>query len=155
MWWLQRDVVSSSKPSPHLSWAEVSCHDGTPYPPEWRKTRLVVLTSVFEDFREYAGGYPLTIGSCFRTPRWNRKQGGAKLSQHVQGRAIDIHPHREMTLEGFHTLAKMFAKEDERVGGLGWYKWGVHIDVRSRERHRLAFWNQIPAGTLLHDTRIA
>jgi len=145
-------VVEPASPGPHLSWGELECHDGTPYPLVWRETRLPVLARVFEDFRTFMGSKPLVIGSAFRTMRWNRKQGGALKSQHVQGRALDLHCPRGMALKTFRAKAKMFAQDDVRVGGLGWYKWGVHLDTRDRGQ-RLAFWSRVNAGTRLHDSR--
>lgn len=141
------------KPSQHLSWGELGCHDGTPYPFEWRETRLVLLTRVFEDFRIFIGCKPLIVGSAYRTAQWNRKQGGAPKSQHVQGKALDLHCPRGMTLKRFRSKAKIFAQDDVRVGGLGWYKWGVHLDTRDRGL-RLAFWNRIDMATRLHDRRV-
>jgi len=145
------------RPCAHLSWREVNCRDGTPYPTKWHNTRLIALTEMFESFREYVGNKPLIIGSCYRTPSWNRKQGGAPQSQHVQGKAIDIHCPSGIPLNEFHSMAKSFAQSNliEIVGGLGWYEWGVHMDVRTRRKHRMAFWNKAPMGTLLHDIRNA
>ena len=39
------------------------------------------------------------------------------------------------------------------VGGLGLYRWRVHMDIRIRPG-RLVTWNQVPAGTALHDRRV-
>ena len=139
------------KPSAHLTWKEVACNDGTPYPSEWRKTRLLKLVKVFEDFRAYFGNQPLVIGSCYRTPSWNRKQGGASKSQHLQGRAIDIHCPKNVPIKEFRQRAKLFANENKNVGGLGWYRWGVHLDIRPHKR--LAFWNMVKPGVKLHDSR--
>ena len=136
-------------PSAHLSWQEVNCRDGTPYPEDWRTTRLPRLTTMFEDFRALVGHHPLVIGSCYRTPSWNRKQGGAQKSQHVRGTAIDVHCPKVMLIDEFRTLAKQFATDDDRVGGLGWYTWGVHLDVRPHTT--FAFWNQVTRQTRLHD----
>ena len=105
---------------------------------------------MFERFRAFCGGHPLTIGSGYRTARWNRRQGGARKSQHPQGRAIDCHRPAGLKLVPFHFLAREFARIEPLVGGLGLYRWGVHLDIRIRSG-RLAFWNQVPTGTALHD----
>lgn len=149
-----------TRPSPHLSWAELACHDPdrTPYPLAWRRgpLRAYKLALVFERFRAICGGHPLTIGSGYRTPEWNRKQGGATKSQHAQGKAIDLHvpaggPSWTLALADFHGKARMFARMEPLVGGLGLYRWGVHLDVRTRAAGRLVVWSQVSAGTRMHD----
>lgn len=145
-------------PSQHLSWGELACHDGTPYPPEWRGTRLPVLAAVFEDLRKTLGGHPLRIGSAYRTPPWNRRNGGAAKSQHIEGRALDIYCPRGRGLSKaeFRRQVKQFALGDFRVGAVGWYHWGVHIDTRGNrceDSPRLVYWNQTESGTRLHDSR--
>jgi len=142
------------RPSVHLSWAELACRDGTPYPVEWQD-RAQLLGAVFEDFRIAMGNHPIVIGSAYRTPRWNRRCGGARGSQHLQGRALDCYPPAAMFLADFRDQAKSFAQSDSRIGGIGMYAWGVHWDIRPRLHGRLVTWNQIPAGTRLHDTRRA
>ena len=82
---------------------------------------------MFERFRASCGGHPLTIGSGYRTPAWNRKQGGARKSQHPGGKAIDLYPPRRMTIEEFHAKARTFARMEPLVGALGLYRWGVPI----------------------------
>jgi hypothetical protein len=147
------------KLSPHFSLAEFACNDGTPYPPEWRATRAVELAAVLEDFRAFLGGGALTLGSVYRTPDWNRLQGGAKKSQHLRGTAADSYPPRpigkrkRLIQTKFHRLAREFARNDPRIGGLGLYAWGVHLDTRARKHGRLVVWNQVPAGTKMHDSK--
>lgn len=142
-------------PSPHFAWAEFASHDGTPYPAKWRRTRGARLAAVLEGFREHLGGMPLELGSVYRTPRWNRANGGAARSQHPQGRAADPHPpwldERRMGRAQFHAAARAYAALDRRVGGLGLYTWGVHLDTRPRTGGRLVIWNQVAAKTRIHD----
>ena len=80
-----------SGPSRHLSWDELACRDGTPYPEKWRKTRAIELAAAFERIRFLYGG-GIGVSSGYRTEAYNRKVGGARLSQHVQGRALDLRP---------------------------------------------------------------
>ena len=152
---------SATHISPHLSWAELACHSPGReiYPVEWRESRAAALAAVFERFRAFCGGHPLTIGSGYRTPPWNRKQGGAARSQHVQGRAVDLYPPTDghpgpglAALKAFHEKAREFARVESLVGGLGLYAWGAHVDIRIRPG-RLVVWNQVPAGTAMHDVR--
>ena len=140
--------------SPHLSWAELACHDGTPYPSAWAD-RARRLAEVFEDFRAAMGGDPIVIGSAYRTKPWNRRCGGSVRSQHLEGRALDCYPPAAMFLAEFRDQARAYADHDPRIGGFGFYRWGVHLDIRPRRAGRLIVWNRLGPGTRLHDTRRA
>ena len=84
-------------------------------------------------------GRPITILSGFRTAAYNRRIGGARASQHVEGRAADI------VVKGLSATA-VHAKLLElhavgklpRLGGLGAYHGFTHVDVRPGDR--LARW---------------
>ena len=70
--------MSATHVSAHLTWAEARHDpDHTPYPLEWRETRGSALGLMFERFRAFCVGHPLTIASGYPTPTWNREQGGA------------------------------------------------------------------------------
>ena len=47
------------------------------------------LVKLLQKIRDHYGK-PITINSAYRTPAYNKKVGGAKYSQHVQGKAADI-----------------------------------------------------------------
>ena len=140
-------------PSPHLTWAELACHDATrtPYPVRWRESRARRLATVFEAIRHACGERPLRVLSGYRTPAHNRTVGGARHSQHVQGRAIDLAPPRGWTIEGFHAVVRAVAREDPRIGAVGYYRWGVHVDIRSRRAGRLVAWSAVGPGTPMRD----
>lgn len=117
-------------PSPHLSWAELACKDGTPYPVEWRDNRAIVLGQAFEAVRE-AVGAPIVIGSAYRTLSHNKAVGGARGSQHVEGRALDLYPPSGMGIDEFYARIKPVALDPHTsIHGLGKYPRFVHIDVR-------------------------
>lgn len=109
---------------------EFNCHDGAPYPAKWRGTRLVELCGVLEVAREEAGGVPVKILSGYRSPMHNAAIGGAKASQHMEGRAADV------TIKGMEPaeVHAMFLRLHEegkiRLGGLGRYPHFTHVDVR-------------------------
>jgi len=122
----------------HFSLEEFACHDGTPYPKAWIETRLRPLCEQLELIRYLFGGKPISILSGYRTENHNQKVGGAKNSQHVQGRAADIKiadvPAREVAqkiLEAVH---------NKKLGlhGLGSYSTFTHVDVR--EADKMAYW---------------
>jgi uncharacterized protein YcbK (DUF882 family) len=128
-----------SKPSPHLTWRELACKDGTQYPDEWRKNRLIHLVNVFEFIRAECGNRPIIVLSAYRTPSYNRKIGGVPNSQHIQGRALDLRPPYGMTVDKFYDTIKSFAKMLS-IGGIGKYPTFVHIDTRPTINGRIAYW---------------
>jgi len=119
-------------PSPHLSWAELACKDGTPYPQKWRMDRAVELALAFETIRELCG-FPILISSAYRTPEYNARinggQGGAKNSQHCEGRALDLAPPRPPQLWALR-LAVIKARQRGLIRGIGLYRGFIHIDTR-------------------------
>jgi uncharacterized protein YcbK (DUF882 family) len=130
-----------SGPSPHLAWSELACKDAarTPYPQEWRPSRGAALGRVFERIRAEMG-VPLLVLSGYRTPEHNRRVGGAKLSQHVEGRAIDLKPPKGITPHNFYLRVRGLVGDSE-IRGLGIYPTFLHVDVRPSDR--LVIW----AGT--------
>ena len=129
----------------HMSWSELACHDAaqTPYPIKWREDRLPKLARVFEHFRREVG-QAITIGCAYRTPSHNRRQGGVVKSQHIQGRALDLHTPKGWKTSGFHALARGIAQENKTIGAIGYYRWGVHVDTRHRGR-KIAAWGSSTA----------
>lgn len=118
-------------PSPHLSWPEMACKDRirTPYPLDWRETRAVALAAAFEALRA-AVGLPLVVLSCYRTAEHNKRVGGAKDSQHLQGRALDLLPPKGWTVGQLAAVAR----DIDAIKGIGLYPGFLHLDVRPTER---------------------
>lgn len=136
-------TAAAHGPSSHLSWSELACHDGTPYPAEWRNDRAAVLALMFEAVRELLGGLPLVILSGYRTAAYNSTlEGAASKSQHVQGRALDLaHPKRSARDVFTAIRAAQQRGELPLLGGLGLYKTFVHMDVRPKvPKGHLAIW---------------
>ena len=129
-------------PSRNLAWSELACKDAgkTPYPAEWRDTRALDLARAFEAVREEYG-HPLIVLSGYRTEAHNRKVGGARFSQHVQGRAVDIRP-ATGGIRYLRVLAKAALRVIETqpgvIGGFAEYPSFIHIDVRPG---KLARWS--------------
>lgn len=125
-------------PSKHLSWKELACKDGTAYPREFIDDgRIFRLADVFEDIRSLCGDKPITVISGYRTPEWNKRVSGARLSQHVQGRALDLNPPKGYILDEFYNLIRANSKKFG-IYGLGKYITFVHVDIRLS--NRLAVW---------------
>lgn len=134
-------------PSQHLSWAELACHDPlqTPYPDLWRDNRARKLAFAFEWVRQALGGLPLFVVSGYRTPEWNRHVGGARYSQHVAGRAVDLAPPRGVSLDDLHHVVLdvahgvRYTDESWLIRGVGRYPTFIHLDVRPTTR--LVVWD--------------
>ncbi len=82
------------------------------------------LIPMLENLRFSLGNKPIIITSGYRCPLHNREVDGAKHSQHLQGRAVDI------------KVKGIFPKEVARVAknvGFTWtktYSGWTHIDIR-------------------------
>jgi len=133
---LVRSIRRAAGPSEHLAWHELACHDGTPYPLEWRESRGIALAAEFEAIREACGNRPIRVLSAYRTEDHNTAVGGSKHSQHIEGRALDLAPPDGMTLEEFWRTANHVAGERKVIRGLGLYGSFVHIDIRPGKRVR-------------------
>lgn len=115
--------------TPHFTLREFRCHDGTEAPSRlWPSLRK--LAENLEVLRAAVGGRRIHVNSGYRTPTYNKRVGGARLSTHLYGRAADI------AVEGM-TAAEVADKIEELIragkmhnGGLGRYATFTHYDVR-------------------------
>lgn len=123
-----------TKITEHFSLEEFACHDAdrTPYPPIWINDRLIPLCYLLELIRG-ACDRPITIISGYRTNDYNRKIGGARRSQHIQGRAADIVV-KGLSAGQIHMRILAVRRFWHRLGGLGLYQNFVHVDIRSTDR---------------------
>jgi uncharacterized protein YcbK (DUF882 family) len=116
--------------SPHLTWSELACHDGTPYPKAWASLASELADTAFEPLREAAGGRPMIVLSAYRTVDHNRRIGGARFSQHLQGRALDVAPPDGVSVEQLRRMALKIPA----IRGIGVYATFLHIDIRVGRR---------------------
>jgi uncharacterized protein YcbK (DUF882 family) len=124
------------RPSPHLTWTEVACRDGTPYPKEWTASRLLPLAREFEAIRRLCGHQPIRVLSAYRTPQHNARVGGARRSMHMEGRALDLAPPAGLTVEQFAQVVTARAQHPRSlIRGIGVYPTFVHVDTRPGPRH--------------------
>ena len=147
-------------PSRFLSWDELACWNRlgrpfalgnkrtcaageriAPYPQPWRDNRAVHLAEMFDELRELLGSEPITVNSGYRTLEYNRACSGAAMSQHVQGRALDI-VHKWLDAREVFALLKEFQADGKLklLGGLGSYPTLVHVDIRPKINGHLATW---------------
>lgn len=113
----------------HIEWSELACKDGTPYPVEFvADGRLIELIVMFERIRQI-WGRPIVINSAYRTVNWNKQVGGSPHSQHLLGKALDLQPPKDVTVEEFHSML-LIRHEELGIRGLGKYSAFCHCDIR-------------------------
>ena len=81
-----------------------------------------ILNSIAQEF-----GRPLHVISGYRSPTYNAKVGGARRSQHMLGRAVDI---RISTLSTAERLRLIALASKMGVKGIGIYNNSLHLDIR-------------------------
>ena len=101
----------------------------------------MMLAAEFERIRAVVGK-PIVVASAYRTPIYNKKVGGARASQHVEGRALDLIPPAGMSVEAFYAIIREIAGDPRsKISAIGKYKTFVHFDVRPpRADGRLTVW---------------
>lgn len=113
--------------SAHFTLKELACRCGCVTPPTVNEN-LGYLAVHLEQLRTLVGG-PLHINDAYRCPTQNVIVGGAKNSQHLQGKAADVN-------QGFLTVAQLAHLAAEvpafNLGGIGMYptQGFVHVDYR-------------------------
>jgi uncharacterized protein YcbK (DUF882 family) len=115
--------------SEHFSIEEMHCHDGTAYPVAWRDTRLVELFTLLEAIRGI-WDRPMRIISGYRTLAHNGSIGGARHSEHMEGRAADIVVQGVEPLVVVKGILELHQQGAIYLGGLGTYATFTHVDVR-------------------------
>lgn len=74
--------------SPHFNRSEFNQHR-EPLPVDQIKVSAELVEKL-EKLRHAIGDKPINIRSGYRSPAYNKSVGGAKHSQHMEGRAVDI-----------------------------------------------------------------
>jgi uncharacterized protein YcbK (DUF882 family) len=120
--------MSCNQLSKNFKKSEFKCRDGSEVPDELMDN-LKDLVENLQIIRD-AIGKPIRIISGYRSPKYNRRIGGARKSQHMKAKAAD------MVIKGMkpvevHRIVTGLIKEGKiKKGGVGLYKYFVHYDVR-------------------------
>ena len=120
------ELAPGDEVSPHFLAKEFSTNESA-YPAS-HYDRLMRLAAILERCREVSRR-SLRVTSCWRDPAANARAGGARLSQHMLGRAMDFRDYRgeNAVTEKIYQWLKSHLDE-LGVGGLGWYPVDVPKD---------------------------
>ena len=112
----------------NFSLSEFDCRDGSVVPEELMDN-VRLLAKNLQVLREHVGK-PVRIISGYRSPKYNRKIGGAKKSQHMQAKAADIKIPGMSPAEVKATIVELIKEGKMHSGGIGLYTTFTHYDVR-------------------------
>ena len=108
--------------------SEFKCHDGTSVPDELMPN-LRELVKNLQIIRDYIGK-PVHVISGYRTPKYIRRIGGARKSQHMKAKAADLRVKGMSSHELREIIINLIKEKKIKKGGVGIYKSFVHYDVR-------------------------
>ncbi len=109
----------------HFKVEEFKCKDGTAVPAKLYGN-VKKLMALLETLRTACGGKTIYVDSGFRTTAYNKKVGGAPLSQHLLAKAADIRV-EGLTPKQVYGIASRINPN----GGVGRYDSFTHVDVRN------------------------
>lgn len=116
----------------NFSLGEFDCNDGTPVPEELidNVQRLANNLQVLRD----EIGVSIFINSGYRTKDYNKKVSGAKNSQHLTGKAADIHCMTKWSPKKLYDkILELIEEGKMEEGGLSLYQNFVHYDIRGKK----------------------
>ena len=105
---------------------------------------LVEFLQMAQALREWASSaYPqfakqgLIISNMYRTEKHNKEVGGSSNSAHLDGRAMDITNVPQELFKDFTVAWQVICSIYGKVGGIGYYRWGIHItDYEDKFGHK-------------------
>lgn len=100
------------------------------YPKEWIQPRLTHLCEALEVIRTALGDRVIHVGSGYRDRAYNQAIGGARHSQHMEGRAADITVDGVPPEEVHRIVLDLIHASGLRVQGVGRYPSFTHVDIR-------------------------
>ena len=120
----------SLKLTENFSLAEFKCRDGSNVPDELMEN-VQLLCENLQVLRDHLGK-PIRVISGYRSPKYNRKIGGAKRSQHMLAKAADIKISGMTPAEVKSEIVALIKAGKMKSGGVGLYRTFTHYDVRGR-----------------------
>ena len=109
---------------------EFRCKDGSDVP-EDLLDNVSLLCENLQVLRDHIGK-PIRVISGYRSPKYNRRIGGAKRSQHMLAKAADIKVSGMTPSEVKSEIVKLIKEGKMKSGGVGLYTTFTHYDVRGR-----------------------
>ena len=109
---------------------EFRCRDGSDVP-EGLLENVQLLADNLQVLREHLGK-PIRVISGYRSPKYNRKIGGARKSQHMLAKAADIKVTGMSPTEVKAVIVSLIKDGSMMAGGVGLYTTFTHYDVRGR-----------------------
>ena len=110
--------------------SEFKCKDGSGVPDDLMDN-VKLLCENLQVLRDHLGK-PIRVISGYRSPRYNRRIGGARRSQHMLAKAADIRVSGMSPSELKREIEKLIKEGKMMKGGIGLYKTFTHYDVRGR-----------------------
>ena len=114
----------------NFSLSEFRCKDGTDVPEELMDN-VRFLAENLQVLRDHIGK-PIRVISGYRSPKYNRRIGGARRSQHMLAKAADIKISGMTPGEVKATIVQLIKEGKMKKGGIGLYKTFTHYDTRGR-----------------------
>ena len=114
----------------NFSLSEFKCRDGSNVPDELMEN-VELLCENLQVLRDHLGK-PIRVISGYRSPKYNRKIGGAKRSQHMLAKAADIKISGMTPAEVKAEIVALIKAGKMKSGGVGLYRTFTHYDVRGR-----------------------
>ena len=120
----------SKKITKNFNLNEFKCKDGTHVPEELIEN-VTLLCENLQVLRDKLGK-PIRVISGYRSPKYNRRIGGARRSQHMTAKAADIKVSGMTPAEVKSAIVGLIKDGKMMKGGIGLYRTFTHYDVRGR-----------------------
>ena len=114
----------------NFSLSEFKCKDGTSVPDDLLEN-VQELAENLQVLRDYLG-VPVRVISGYRSPKYNRRIGGAKRSQHMTARAADLKVTGVSPDQVREAILLLIKQGKMKKGGVGRYTTFTHYDTRGR-----------------------
>ena len=120
----------ATKLTENFSLSEFKCRDGSNVPDDLL-ANVQLLCDNLQVLRDHIGK-PIHVISGYRSPKYNRRIGGARKSQHMLAKAADIKIKGMSPKEVKAAIVQLIKEGKMHIGGVGLYRTFTHYDVRGR-----------------------